>query len=64
MEETSMLIISRTKAASCTDSELHSFLRVLFNDLASDALDESSQRCCHASIEAVRAEQAQPRRGI
>ncbi|WP_439541390.1 hypothetical protein [Hyphomicrobium sp.] len=59
-----MLIISRNKAASCTDSELHSFLRVLFNDLANDACDESSQRCCHASIEAVRAEQAQPRRGI
>lgn len=58
-----MLIITREKAASCTDSELRSLLRVLFNDLANDTLDEIGRRCCQASIQAIRSEQAHPRRG-
>jgi hypothetical protein len=58
-----MLIITREKAASCTDSELHSLLRVLFNTLANDRLDRQTIRCCHASISAIRAEQARPERG-
>jgi len=63
MEETTMLIITREKAASCTDSELRSLLRVLFNDLANDTLDEIDRRCCQASIQTIRSEQAHPRRG-
>jgi len=58
-----MLIITREKAASCTDSELHSLLRVLFNALANDRLDQQTTRCCHASIRTIRAEQARPERG-
>lgn len=57
-----MLIINREKAASCTDSELHSYLRALFNDLACERLDEAECRCVHASIKTIRAEQALPRR--
>jgi len=57
-----MLIITREKAASCTDSELHSLLRVLFNTLADHTHDDPAKRCCHASIQAIKAEQARPGR--
>lgn len=58
-----MLVITREKAASCTDSELRSLLRVLFNALANHLLDEHAERCCHASIRTIWAEQARPERG-
>lgn len=61
-EEPIMIIISREKAATCTESELHSHLRALFNTLADGRLKDHQRRSCHASIRAVREERARPGR--
>ena len=51
-----MTLITRKQAASCTDSELHSLLRKLFNELASGRLDPQARQACEASIRTVRSE--------
>ncbi len=57
-----MTLITRKRAASCTDSELHSMLRKLFNELASGRLDEKTQKAHRASIQTVSAELSNRRR--
>lgn len=51
-----MTLITRTQAASCTDKELHSLLRNLFNALTDSALDDRQENEIHISIETIRAE--------
>lgn len=51
-----MIIITRTKARTCTDRELHSALAKLYNALASQMLDENNKRSAHASIKAIQSE--------
>lgn len=57
-----MLTISREKAATSTTIELNLLLKRLFNKLAEDNLDDRECRCCHGSIQTVRAELASPGR--
>ncbi|MBX9682455.1 MAG: hypothetical protein K2X41_01575 [Hyphomicrobium sp.] len=57
-----MLKISREFAAASTNRELRGLLYRLFNDLANVTLSKAEQHCCHASIQAVRAELSHPAR--
>ncbi|MFA5951874.1 MAG: hypothetical protein WC807_16490 [Hyphomicrobium sp.] len=57
-----MLTITRAKAATSTTSELNLLLKRLFNKLAEDRIDDLECRCCHSSIQTVRAELASPGR--
>jgi len=51
-----MTLITRKQAASCTDSELHSLLRKLFNELASGRLDAKERKVRYASLAAIQGE--------
>lgn len=51
-----MIIITRKKARTCTDRELHSALAKLYNFLANQTLDEKNKREAHASIKAIKNE--------
>lgn len=51
-----MIIITRKKARTCTDSELHSALAKLYNALASHTLDENNLRKANASIKVIQSE--------
>jgi hypothetical protein len=53
-----MTLITRKRAASCTDSELHSLLRKLFNELASGRLDGKTKRKLRTAQKLVMAELA------
>lgn len=57
-----MLTISRAQAATSTTVELNLMLKRLFNKLAEDNLDDRECRCCHGTIQTVRAELAGPGR--
>jgi hypothetical protein len=55
-EEKTMTLITRKRAASCSDSELQSLLAKLFNELASGRLDPQARQACEASLGTVRSE--------
>lgn len=51
-----MTLITRKKAQSCTDSELHSHLKKLFNALASGKLDAVASAAHQSSIKTIKSE--------
>jgi hypothetical protein len=56
-----MLTFTREMAARSSMSDLH-LLKALFNKLAEDDLDARDCRCCHGSIQMIRAELGRPGR--
>lgn len=51
-----MTLITRKKAQSCTDSELHSHLKTLFNALAGGKLNPAAKKALQASIKTITSE--------
>ncbi len=51
-----MTLITRKKAQSCTDKELHSHLKKLFNALASGKLDAAASAAHQSSIKTIKSE--------
>jgi len=56
-----MTLITRKKAQSCTDSELHSHLKTLFNALASGKLDTAATHAHQSSVKTIKSELASRR---